>query len=862
MPPRRSNKKKKTKSESAVTCAQCSTKVSFSSSIKCICTRVVFCSEACKGLALAPSGRHSCTGPPDDVINVNQLLRDTGSEFRDPSLAQAYNEEYRRTVTDPMNATLVRHGLWSPGVSPQANNISENIRFADQGDVAFAYLAGTRFRLRMMGDVSLRGGNLVPNNTGQYQHLGVLETNELAFKYLSQAAEGNLALAMQSVAECYANGYGVRRNNRMCREWMWRASLLHSTGALPKLESMSLLPLELNAQCQMLESTLARYPPGQPVLMAGPNIGCLLAALYQPLSEQRYMLPAFASGAPTLRVGGRPCQGTTGAVAIFAADTLKKVVSGIDQLVRNGNGVTPMYGRRGVAKSATAQSYSAVSRPLDSILFVVPPAPGCDETPTDDEVMHWRAEAAAGSSEVNRYGNPRNLEVTCVHNERGSGDCRQCIADARERLSAVSRGSVALALQETLDGRGFTAFFRRADGTIKSESFKDYGRGEVECGLAALVASHVADCHDSLIVHPLFVAQDPNLFWLLVLNHGCIRAALEHVAPHVDWDAKVGPVKAHLEQAPIISEVWPGSVLRKCGNEICIKLERNGSKGTFSVCARCKRRHYCCQKCQKTDWTLHRRECIAAAEGRKPTMDPAIPFMAVNDTDRSTKHDRRDSQPAVGEKVVIHSLVSKTELNGCCGVISGPLTHPSERYPVKIGGASIIAVKPTNFHRLAVFVVERKGKKKARKFECFEHGYEVCSNCSVDFSIVNHLSKLCFTEAVLSRDTVERCAESHFASIIIPSSYTDPGGYFGDSDADGCCQGETDAAFPIECQGLQSAEKRFILKALLESEDESLLVVATIAGMACFGGRSLSLTRPNTIPHLEALVTVLNQNLA
>jgi hypothetical protein len=432
-------------------------------------------------------------------------------------------------------------------------------------------------------------------------------------------------------------------------------------------------------------------------------------------------------------------------------------------------------------------------------------------------------------------------------------------------LSAVSRGSIALALQETLDGRGFSAFFRRADGTVKSETFKDYGRGEVECGLAALVASHVADCYDPLVVHPLFVAQDPNLFWLLVLSHGCIRSALEHVAPHVDWDKKVGPVKSPLEQAPIISEVRPGSILRKCGNDICINLERNGSKGTFSMCARCKRRHYGCQKCQKADWTLHRRECIAAAEGRKPAMDPAIPSMEVNDTDRLAKHDRRDSQPEGGEKVVIHSLVSKPELNGRCGVISGPLTHPSERYPVKVcGHASIIAVKPTNFHRLAVFVVERKGKKKARKFECFEHGSEVCSKCSVDFSIANHMSKLYFTEAVLSRDTVERCAESHFASIIIPSNYTDPGGTFGDFDSNsgGYSRGETDAAFPIECQGLQSAEKRLILKALLDSEDKSLLVVATIAGMACFGSRSLALTRPNTIRHLEALVAVLNQNLA
>jgi hypothetical protein len=221
-------------------------------------------------------------------------------------------------------------------------------------------------------------------------------------------------------------------------------------------------------------------------------------------------------------------------------------------------------------------------------------------------------------------------------------------------------------------------------------------------------------------------------------------------------------------------------------------------------------------------------------------VDPAIPSMAVKDTDRSAMHDMRNAQAEVGEKVVIYSLVAKPELNGRLGLISGPLTAGG-RYPVKlVGPASTIAIKATNFHRLAVFVVERQ--KKARKFECFEHGSEVCSDCSVDFSIVNQLSKLLFTGVVLSRDTVERYADTHFASIEHPE--TD---YMGKSDAD----------FPFECQGLQSTEKRFLLKALLKSKDESLLVIAAIAGMACFGGRNLAATRPSTIPHLEALLTVL-----
>jgi hypothetical protein len=454
--------------------------------------------------------------------------------------------------------------------------------------------------------------------------------------------------------------------------------------------------------------------------------------------------------------------------------------------------------------------------------------------------MHWEDAAVGAFYRLNRYGNPQCLEVCCVHIEDGGFLCQDCITDARERLEVVSRGSVALSLHEPLENRGHTAIFRLSDGTVKSESFKDYGRGEVECGLAALVAAQVADCFDPLIVHPLFVAQDPNMFWTLVFYHGCIRAALEYVAPHVDWDEKVGRVKAPLEQDPIITEsrIRPGSILRKCGNDICLKIERDGSKGVFSVCGRCQRRHYCSQQCQKSDWTLHKRECNAAAKGRKPTAAPAIPSMPKNDRNGHAKHAREDSQPQVEEKVVIHGLVAKPELNGRLGEISGALTTGG-RYPVKVAGhASIIAAKASNLHRLGVFVVERKEKKKARKFECFAHGSEVCSGCSVDFFIANHLSKLCFTGAVLSRDTIETFAETHFASIKQP---------FG--------AGSTfDIDFPAECHGLKNAEKRLVLKALLNSKDKSLLVAAAKAGMACFAGRSCAVTQPYAIPHLEALL--------
>jgi len=43
----------------------------------------------------------------------------------------------------------------------------------------------------------------------------------------------------------------------------------------------------------------------------------------------------------------------------------------------------------------------------------------------------------------------------------------------------VTRRSVALSLNEELEGRGHLAIFRGIEGEIMSETFKDYGRGPI-----------------------------------------------------------------------------------------------------------------------------------------------------------------------------------------------------------------------------------------------------------------------------------------------------------------------------------------------------------------------------------------------
>jgi len=226
-----------------------------------------------------------------------------------------------------------------------------------------------------------------------------------------------------------------------------------------------------------------------------------------------------------------------------------------------------------------------------------------------------------------------NILFHCIHVERaGQGGgalfCPECLQDAAERLSAVSSGSVAISVNENISQRGQAAIYRCANGTIKSETWKYYGRGEAECALSLLVA---ANDHDpGFVAHPLLVAQDPNFFWPLIDAHRCVRAALEYVAPHVDWNKwnkRLGPVKDPLEQLPICQAtgthtVGPGKYLRRCGNDFCNNLEPDKSRGRFLTCFGCQRRSYCSDECCRVDFKgAHKRECRGAS-GKRSTAQP------------------------------------------------------------------------------------------------------------------------------------------------------------------------------------------------------------------------------------------------
>jgi hypothetical protein len=144
----------------------------------------------------------------------------------------------------------------------------------------------------------------------------VLTTDEMAFKYLSQAAEAGLGLAMQSTADCYENGTGVRKSMLLCRDWLWHATLIKSARALDALDTKTTAPLEHHGSSGMMDQAQYQLSYGQTMQLCGPNIGSLFWVLCRPLMTKNYIVSAFAAATPTLTVGSAPHPGTTGPVTI------------------------------------------------------------------------------------------------------------------------------------------------------------------------------------------------------------------------------------------------------------------------------------------------------------------------------------------------------------------------------------------------------------------------------------------------------------------------------------------------------------------------------------------------------------------
>jgi hypothetical protein len=320
-----------------------------------------------------------------------------------------------------------------------------------------------------------------------------------------------------------------------------------------------------------------------------------------------------------------------------------------------------------------------------------------------------------------------------------------------ERLDAIARGAVVLSLDEDLEERGQAAIFRDRDGSLKIETWKRYSEGEAECVLAILAASGMPP-----YISPLFIAQDPNFLWPIIAYHGSVRAAVEFVAPHIDWSEIIGPARENSEeQVPVIPGSRPGKYLRKCGNGFCCNLEHYRSE-TFKYCSRCERRKYCSPGCQRDDWALHKLECGSNANNTEANL--RLDDSGDEDQVKTSKYKLELEE---GQDCVVHDLKAKPHYNGKVGVVVGSSLDGRIAITLKSDG-NLLSIKPDNVHCIGVFC--RKRKKKSRVFEC-RHGLEVCSECYFDFTTINRLAKLKYDgHDMTNAAAIKQCEDIYFSS--------------------------------------------------------------------------------------------------
>jgi len=365
-----------------------------------------------------------------------------------------------------------------------------------------------------------------------------------------------------------------------------------------------------------------------------------------------------------------------------------------------------------------------------------------------------------------------------------------------------------------------------------------------------------------VVAHPLFVAQDPNLLWPLILSHGCIRAALEYVAPHVDWDARLGNVVPVKACAPLIDGATSGTILRRCGADVCLNLEMEESKGKFSLCSRCRRRRYCSVACQRSDWFLHKAECSKVATPPKPapplpeaTPPPKPVLSPPAATVDLSGLQLEGFEP--NEEVILHSLVAKHELNNHIGIVCGE-RRSDNRYPIKVA-KQVLSIKACNFHRHGVRVEVHSSSGVDRvcvkKLVCSAHNSECCDVCCLDFGITNHLLAIQRSrpKEPLCKAQIESTANSHFAKVPRAGSEDGEWSTRGLQDGPGVSM---DAV-----QGLHDQGRRVVMCAALKVHSPSLVVAAAIAGMGCFGACANVVARgPEVVGYLETVLALCAAN--
>lgn len=220
----------------AFSCEGCSIKLEKDNFIYCECTQVKFCSSSCQ----SDHPHTDCPGPPETEFDINKRLQKYKNEGKtlEGDVKNRQQDELYRTVNKPSQDYMLSKGFQDLGKYASAT-AWDYAELADEGislgNQACAYLAGSRFRHRVLSSPSVTGrghqGSLMVRNK-EKDNIPVLESQKLAFKYFEKAAKLGHALAMQSLATCFDEGVGCKENRRRCNQVrMYDKCIVYTSGS-------------------------------------------------------------------------------------------------------------------------------------------------------------------------------------------------------------------------------------------------------------------------------------------------------------------------------------------------------------------------------------------------------------------------------------------------------------------------------------------------------------------------------------------------------------------------------------------------------------------------------------------------------
>ena len=565
----------------------------------CKCKDLHYCSWGCR-----ESSNHykNCQGKVPENISKETLEKYINSD-------DGINKEYL-TEQEKKGEELFK----------KYKNRKEIVRAAEEGLDPYAALqVGVSFEYRYGEEIILEKKQAkVMHMPDKYFNESQVFTDKMALKYYEIAAQAGLAVGMLALGDMMFHA-SIIYERRIAYYWLARAfetepnafgkdhlKMLNDCPIISKdYQAMSSNFDQLSSAIESSQRTSKiRLKCSQQIF--APNLAGLLMA---------------TNAENILKLNGKTC---TGGI-FWAFEHFKKIFN--HKVQRQLSDMKFVVGRSGVPSAATAKMLkdAGSKRPVNNTRF----KQGQKGSLDDGKLMDLEQVTMDHNDAWYTIKRSKYL-MACCHFKNAEdanskpinvGECSDCLDDAIKRVEAVAEGQFSISIDEHVPGYAYAAkYYSTKAGDLVLNTFKSYSQPEVCCVLQCLM-SNPAD------LHPLHLAEDPNLFWPLIWYYGSLHHAVLQCCGEKTAKKIYGP--KHCFNKISSGNVCPeninsfprgaeGEVTITCGNDFCPEVRRESA---FVTCQGCKVRKYCTRECAGKDWPIHKAECKNKQNTAAPTTD-------------------------------------------------------------------------------------------------------------------------------------------------------------------------------------------------------------------------------------------------